>query len=858
MGDSTENTNELDSYGVWVKRPPQDSNEDTIFPETEVPAEPLDEALTEDGSFDIPDFGEIPSENSEPGETDGSQDIDIDSFGDFSSENGEETEISMDDFLDDSGSGQSSSEDGEISLDDFMGGSSGDGEISLDDFLDGDSFGSDSGKPQKEDDVGNDEALDIKLDFDPPENEVVPTEEIIEETDYDSEEEFDSDSEESVQKDINESSSVDVGPMEEVSLDDFSLDESDAASADAAAAAVAGAAENGEENSADGASGSFAAPKKTVIDYDLAITEDDEISSSPSIKEIKTDANAEEKETSTESTAVNNELLERIISDLSGLKSEISTLKNDLAILKDRESFEKEPGFPVDKEGSGVVAETAEEEPSGFFNNSDEDETIALSGDELTNIMNSADFTEEVVDNTGISAEPEIVENEEAEIPEYISDDEIAQSSTEEETSEEPQEEPFSAAEETIGSESAFETASELSESEKEEIPADGIPSDNAGDIFESVSSEDQVSSEDMFSEAPSFEQFEVPEEDKTDGNIPETENFSGTPDIQTEDFSSDEIPETIPEDIIDEPVLSESSETSSGDFEEDFPSLPEESFGEENTEQNLAESEFGGTENGEPFISEMETENASDAEEEQEPELRIELEDAGEDIEEPVFENVEDNLPEEIDIPKVDNVASADEEKTADDIMVASSNSDFMDSVSTDEPMISEEPLVSEETETQAENSQTEESELEILEEPEIVENEEPVISEDLPSLEEPENPAEETLDFEPKPASDMFKDEIMEEPPTVEEAITDENIDYLKEDSESLDDSSASESKAETPSAENKGDLPEDIKADVKSVLLYMDQLLENLPEEKIMEFAKSEQFATYKKLFNELGLS
>jgi hypothetical protein len=35
-------------------------------------------------------------------------------------------------------------------------------------------------------------------------------------------------------------------------------------------------------------------------------------------------------------------------------------------------------------------------------------------------------------------------------------------------------------------------------------------------------------------------------------------------------------------------------------------------------------------------------------------------------------------------------------------------------------------------------------------------------------------------------------------------------------------------------------------------------MDQLLENLPEEKIMEFAHSDEFATYKKLFNELGLS
>lgn len=834
MGDSTENTNELDSYGVWVKRPPQDSNEDTIFPETEVPAESLDEALTEDGSFDIPDFGEIPSENS-ASEENGDEDIDIDSFGDFSGDSGEETEISMDDFLDDSGSG--SSGDGEISLDDFMGGSSGDGEISLDDFLDGDSFGSGSGKAQKEDDVGNDEALDIKLDFDPPKDEVVPTEEIIEETDYDSEDEFDSESEESVQEDINESSSVDVGPMEEVSLDDFSLDESDAASADAAAAAVAGAAGNGGESSQDGSSGSFAAPKKTVIDYDLAITEDDEISSSPSIKEIKTDAIAEEKETSTESTAVNNELLERIISDLSGLKSEISTLKNDLAILKDRESFEKEPGFPVDKEGSGVVAETAEEEPSGFFNNSDEDETIALSGDELTNIMNSADFTEEVVDNTGISAEPEIVENEEAELPEFISDEEIAKSSTEEETSEAPQEEPFSVAEETS-----------VPETEAEDFQTDGIPSESDAEE-ESVDSADEISSEDMFSETPSFEETE------TDGNISETESFGVPAEIQSEDFSSEEIPETIPEDIIDEPVLSESAETS-GNFTEDFPSLPEEPFAEENKEQDTEATEISAAETEEPLLSDSGLETETVYETEDEPEAEVSADFEGEVIDEPVFENVEDSLPEEIDIPKVDDVASDDEEKTADDIMVASSNSDFMDSVSTDEPLISDE----DETSAEPENIQTEEpeSELEVFEEPEIIENEEPTISEEIPAFEEPVISEEETLDFEPKPASDMFKDEIMEEPPTVEEAITNENIDYLKEDSENLDDSSDSENAQETPSSENKGDLPEDIKADVKSVLLYMDQLLENLPEEKIMEFAKSEQFATYKKLFNELGLS
>ena len=49
----------------------------------------------------------------------------------------------------------------------------------------------------------------------------------------------------------------------------------------------------------------------------------------------------------------------------------------------------------------------------------------------------------------------------------------------------------------------------------------------------------------------------------------------------------------------------------------------------------------------------------------------------------------------------------------------------------------------------------------------------------------------------------------------------------------------------------------LSDDLKKDVKSVLEYMDKLLINLPEEKIKEFAASDHFEVYKKLFSELGL-
>ena len=49
----------------------------------------------------------------------------------------------------------------------------------------------------------------------------------------------------------------------------------------------------------------------------------------------------------------------------------------------------------------------------------------------------------------------------------------------------------------------------------------------------------------------------------------------------------------------------------------------------------------------------------------------------------------------------------------------------------------------------------------------------------------------------------------------------------------------------------------MAEQLQDDIKTVLLYMDQLLESLPEEQIEKFAKSEYFEIYKKLFDELGI-
>lgn len=63
--------------------------------------------------------------------------------------------------------------------------------------------------------------------------------------------------------------------------------------------------------------------------------------------------------------------------------------------------------------------------------------------------------------------------------------------------------------------------------------------------------------------------------------------------------------------------------------------------------------------------------------------------------------------------------------------------------------------------------------------------------------------------------------------------------------------------EPESEPSKPSSRSSVPEDLKSEIRTVLKYMDQLLEALPEEKIQEFASSEYFVMYKKLFEDLGL-
>ena len=57
--------------------------------------------------------------------------------------------------------------------------------------------------------------------------------------------------------------------------------------------------------------------------------------------------------------------------------------------------------------------------------------------------------------------------------------------------------------------------------------------------------------------------------------------------------------------------------------------------------------------------------------------------------------------------------------------------------------------------------------------------------------------------------------------------------------------------------PSSDSAAGIPDNLKDELRTVLGYMDKLLEALPDEKIQEFASSDYFVMYKKLFEDLGI-
>ena len=203
------------------------------------------------------------------------------------------------------------------------------------------------------------------------------------------------------------------------------------------------------------------------------------------------------------------------------------------------------------------------------------------------------------------------------------------------------------------------------------------------------------------------------------------------------------------------------------------------------------------------------------------------------ENIEEPTLDDVdytniskENDLPEEISVPKND------------DILVESSPTDLL--------------------ETKDSKNESENSSDSFDEDPFELSAVEPSISETL---------TDEKLDYLSKTPDEaeqnVNSEEVLELPESEETENAKENksaeeVETEKTEATQENISEPEELSSEEPETKESKDISDDLKTEIKSVLSYMDQLLENLPENKIAEFAQSEQFDTYKKLFKELGLA
>ena len=836
MGDTK--NNELDSYGVWVKH--SSNNEETIDLTKE-----LDDLDSFDTDLDLPDFPEtdnfddtdfsdmfkddsvfstdkensfnddnatltndelanitngIQTEEAQIDETfddfptevsledpltidnfntqeitsDISDDLSLDDFNfeigssttesqeniieDFDISNGGEEEISLDDFMEDGFSDESvaAGNNGyEAGKEPTAQSSSSTEEVSLDDFMD---FIEDSPKETAAEEIIDEKPLEMDINFDETANSLETEANVSIDANYEMDDDFEDENntiEESLpdlsdfETKTTSASMEDFGESEEIDLSDFGID------ADAEETAVT---QDVEASKA----------KQIVVDYDLSVGEEDNLSSAPIINEIKSDKNSNSDSENQQSAVipegsavVQTSLLEQIVADLSTLKNEINTLKKDLSDI----SAEKEMASKIQDDTEDLIIPEEEASSGGFFDSDDTDETIALSGDELDNIMSNANITEEIVPEPNTFAD-EIIETSETEL---VEDSELSQENEvfviEEE--EPTLEETFVSVEETENNDTLDFMEDTVSEEENESE----IISAEIEDLDNSFAQPDGI---------------ELSNDDATEIEIEETEDEDVA---EVAEIIDDTIITDETDDIIDftenasEEIVIEEEQEASIDFTSD------DSF-DIGFDEEISESE--------PVIDDIETE-------------------------------IEDDLPEEISIPT---------EATEDSIFVDSSEDNFIDSISEEDNTISfgetETSEILEDTITDNEDN------LDIPTVSEIIEN---------ATIDNIDN-IDDTLSFEESDKENFVTSDAIE--------VAETQIPEIIEDSVKTSEIETNFEKSTDNSEEPEKQFNSDLKSEIKSVLLYMDQLLENLPEDKLVEFAKSDEFETYKKLFSELGLS
>ena len=446
---------------------------------------------------------------------------------------------------------------------------------------------------------------------------------------------------------------------------------------------------------------------------------------------------SEEKETVKESQKLDlsTQLLMKIAEELSSIRSELSTLKKEFSGLR-------------------VTAAPKAEDKEKDFLGEEEDEKISLTGDEMNNILNTADFTEEA----GSDAAMGISDNE----------DDSGELS-------------LSTADLGIGIDLSD---SNLENLEGETKLENSSFTDNAdsGELSDSLDISDSVESADSLGSAEDSQippDMEIPDDSILELGPGETDGLNEIRENGVEPMTFAPLPEDTS--YLTEDPLAENTE--SGELP---PELPEESA-DESIDLSGAVID--------------------------EPDLSSEIHDNP--LEEPSLEDISISL----DISDLD-----------------STNLGSLNPDSPDPDLI--------EFESAEEDAALPLSEDALNGEEDLSKVPEGLALEEMPV---------ETIEEAPV---EIHEETIEEIPVEVPEETTIEDFQVVTDDSTAV---IPKEAVVEEPSPQQDASgIPANLKTELKTVLSYMDQLLEALPDEKIEEFAKSDYYDTYKKLFKELGLA
>jgi hypothetical protein len=474
------------------------------------------------------------------------------------------------------------------------------------------------------------------------------------------------------------------------------------------------------------------------------------------------------------SVDLSTQLLMKIAEELSSIRTELSSLKKEFSGIK-------------------VAAKSSEKEEERIYG--EDDEKIALTGDELNNILNTADFTEE----TGADVTIDLAENA------AIS--------------------PFDNALPDLSLET--EDSLRIDDLESEDLGSIEL---NADDFEPDISSEADFESE-ISTDLETFEDLDITEEDIPSFTADGVEELSEIRETGVEPMTFPPAPEDsdyLAEDPMGEDQLmgdnfemEEISLDSTDDFSDDL-DLSEDSI------------DLSGAVIDEPDLSSEIHENP---------------------LEEPALEDISIDL----DISELDSMDLDSEDLDSEDLDTIDFGSDEPDIVEPDFPDLESVDIGS----AYSEPEELESPDL-LLEPESQAGGDMSLIPEGFATDLEPEEL--EPVDLEPAELQLEDIESIDDAEPVFEEdeeALSDEDLEPV--DIEELEEIEEADSVAAPPIAPPVAaktgaayTIPTHLKQELKTVLAYMDQLLEALPDDKIEEFARSEYYDTYKKLFKDLGLA